>query len=195
MRIVRLVLIVLLVDFMLVALAVHAQPSVRKGMRFVAPNGRYSVELQEIDRLSRYVIEDTETGNVDRSIIMPSLLLYLHWAPNSRSIVTVEHIPHGSCGRVIYLTSSKWADVEVHPPGEEMKDAAVIELEVSSQYAHYRFSVRYLKPNGMPIRYAFCDLDIDLQSGNIANVHWTPTSEAEWATSLEQKPVYKPPMG
>jgi hypothetical protein len=194
MRIIRLPLIILLVDFTIVALAAYAQPSIRKGVRFTSPSGRYSVELQEVDRLSRYVIEDRESGNVDRSIIMPSLLLYLHWAPNSRSIVAVEHIPHGSCGRVIYLTGSKWTDVEVHPPGEEMKDAAVIELQITDQYAHYRFAVRYLKPNGMPIRYAFCDLDVSLEQGRIMNVYWSSVSETEWAASLERKPSYNPAM-
>jgi hypothetical protein len=125
---------------------------------------------------------------------MPSLLLYLHWAPNSRSIVAVEHIPHGSCGRVIYLIGDKWSGVEVRPPDAELKDAAVIELRVTAEYAHYRFAVRFIKPNGMPIRYAFCDLDVSLERGSMLNVHWLSASEAGWATSLERKPLYNPPM-
>jgi hypothetical protein len=194
MRIIRLPLIIILVDFTIVALAAYAQPSIRNGVRFTSPNGRYSVQLQEIDRLSRYVIEDTKTGNADRSIIMPSLLLYLHWAPNSRSIAAVEHIPHGTCGRVIYRIDDKWSDVEVRPPGSELKDAAVIELKVTAEYAHYRFAVRFIKPNGMPIGYAFCDLDVKLGDGSMLNVHWSSVSESEWAASLERKPVYNPPM-
>jgi hypothetical protein len=174
--------------------AAYPQISIRQGVRFVSPDGRYSVELQEMDRLSYYAIKDTKTGNVDRSVVMPSLLLYLHWAPNSRSIVAVEHIPHGSCGRLIYRTDSKWADVEVRPPGEELKDSAVVEVTINAEYVHYRFAVRYIQPNGMPIRYAFCDLDVNLEDRGISNVRWTPTNQGEWANSLEQKPVYTPPV-
>jgi hypothetical protein len=193
MRILGLLVAVLLINLPRLAYSAYRQTSIPNGLHFVSPDGRYSVELQEIDRLSRYAIEDRETGNVDRSIIMPSLLLYLHWAPNSRSIVAVEHIPHGSCGRVIYLTDDKWADVEVRPPGAELKDAVVIELNITVEYAHYRFAVRYIKPNEMPIRYAFCDLDVSLERGTILNVHWSSVSEAEWAASLERMPLYNPP--
>lgn len=193
MRIIRLLLILVLTNFTKAAYP-YPQPSIPSGVRFISPAGRYSVGLQQFDRLTHYVIEDTKTRNIDGSIIMPSLVLYLHWAPNSRSIGAVEHIPHGSCGRVIYLTSDKWADVEVRPPGAEPKDATVIELKIAAEYAHYRFAVRYIKPNGMPIRYAFCDLDVGLERGSIVNVHWSSASEAEWAASLERKPLYDPPM-
>jgi hypothetical protein len=194
MRTSGVLLAVLLVNFARPSYAAYPQPSVPNGARFHSPDGRYSVELQEIDRLSRYVIEDTKTRTVDRSIIMPSLLLYLHWAPNSRSIVTVEHVPHGSCGRVIYLKDDKWADVEVRPPGPELKDSAVIELKITPAYAHYRFAVRYIQPNGTAIRYAFCDLDVNFKDGSLFNIHWSSTSEAEWAASLERRPSYIPPM-
>jgi hypothetical protein len=194
MRILGLLLAVLLVNLAGPAYSAYPQPSIPTGARFVSPDGRYSVKLEEIDRLSRYAIEDREIGSVDRSIIMPSLLLYLHWAPNSRSIVAVEHIPHGSCGRVIYRTGDKWADAEVRPPGAELKDAGVIELNITAEYAHYRFAVRYIKPNGMPIRYAFCDLDVSLERGRIANGYWSSASEDDWAASLERKPSYIPPL-
>jgi hypothetical protein len=194
MRVIGLALGVLIIAFTRPAHPAYPQASIPKGVRFVSPDGRYWVELQEIDRLSRYFIEDLETRSVDRSIIMPSLLLYLHWASNSRSIVTVEHIPHGSCGRVIYRTRGKWADVEVRPPAGELKDSAVVGLKITAQYAHYRFAVRYIEPNGTPLRYAFCDLDVSLESGSILNIHWSSASEVEWAASFERKPLYLPPM-
>jgi hypothetical protein len=193
-RAIGIFLIFLVVNLTKPSYAAYPQTSIPQGVRFVSPDGRYSVELQEIDRLSYYAIKDTKTGNVDRSVVMPSLLLYLHWAANSRSIVAIEHIPHGSCGRLIYLTNSKWTDVEVRPPGKELKDSAVIEITINAEYVHYRFAVRYIQPNGMPIRYAFCDLDVRLEQGSILNVHWASASEGDWAASLEQRPLYNPPM-
>ncbi len=194
MRSIELFLILMVVTLPKANYAAYPQTSIPPGARFVSPDGRYAVELQERDRLSHYAIEDTQTGKTDRSIIMPSLLLYLRWAPNSRAIVAVEHVPHGSCGRVIYLTDGKWADVEVRPPGKKLKDSAVIKLEIERKYVHYRFAVRYIQSNGMPIRYAFCDLDVSFETGEISTARWTPANEAEWASSLEQSPVYNPPM-
>jgi hypothetical protein len=194
MRIVVLLLVATASSLLGVDSGAYQQRSIGKGVRFISPDGRYSVELQEIDRLTRYVIKDTKTDSIDGSIIMPSLLLYLHWAPDSRSIVAVEHIPHGSCGRAIYRTGNGWADVEVRPPGTELKDSAVVELKIGSAYAHYQFAVRYLRENGMPSGYAFCDLDVKLEAGAILNVRYLPVSQAEWAARLERQPSYTPAM-
>src|SRR4051794_30143122 len=120
MRAIGILIIFLVVSLAKLSYAAYPQTSIQQGAHFVSPDGRYSLELQETDQLSYYAIRDIKTGNVDRSLVMPSLLLYLRWAQNSRAIVAVEHIPHGSCGRLIFLTDSKWADVEVRPPGEEL---------------------------------------------------------------------------
>jgi hypothetical protein len=171
-----------------------ADESIPSGLPFLSPNGRYSVELQEIDRLPHFLIKDIETGRVDNSIVMPTVLLYLHWAANSQSIVTVEHIAKGSYGRVIHLKDSKWMDGEIDAPGEEMMDATVIGLEVKADHVHYKFAVDYVKSNGMPFKYKFCNLDVRLDTGKIFNLKWSSINQAEWAASLARKPSYVPPM-
>jgi|tagenome__1003787_1003787.scaffolds.fasta_scaffold19907017_2 hypothetical protein len=187
-------LIFLVVNLLNTSYAAYPQRSIPQGVPFASPNGRYSVELQEIDRLSYYAIKDTKSGDIDRSIIMPSLVLYLHWASNSQAIVAVEHVPHGSRGRVVYVTDSQWADIEVRPPGKELMDSAVVGVTIKPDHVHYRFAIRYIQPNGMPIRYAFCDLDVSFETRGSSNIRWTPTNQAEWAASLEQKPAYNPSM-
>ena len=174
--------------------AVYHQRSIPNDTPFVSPDGRYSVNVEVIDRLPHYIIKDTKARKVDRSIIMPSLLLYLHWAADSRSFVAVEHIPHGSCGRVIYQAGDKWVDIEVRPSSEDLTDAAVVGLEIKGDNVHYRFAARHIKANGMPIRYGFYDLDVSLEQGRISNVRWSSAKEREWTTSLEQPPLYIPPM-
>src|SRR5438094_6209041 len=88
------------------------------GVLFVSPDGQYSVQLEEIDRAPHFLIKTMATGQVDNSIVMPTRLLYLHWAANSKSFVTVEHIAKGSRGRVIYLEADKWRNVTGVPPLE-----------------------------------------------------------------------------
>ena len=175
-------------------LAAYPERSVPARLRIVSPDRRYSVELVEIDRQWRYVIKEIQTGQLDSSIVMPTVLLYLEWSANSKSIVAVEHIPKGSCGRVIYLKNGKWRDIEVRPPGEERIDSAIVRLEIKPDHVHYKFAVRRINDNGMPIDYKFCDLDVELQTGRISNVNWTPTSERGLAASLRRKPSYVPPM-
>jgi hypothetical protein len=174
--------------------AAYPQEKIPADAVFVSPDGRYSVGLQEIDGLTRFAIKDATTGGTDNSIVMPSLLLYLHWAPNSRAIITVEHIPHGSCGRVIYLNNNKWNDAEIRPPVKSWIDSTVTNLKTTQDRAHFRFAVRYIKANGLPFDYKFCDLDVNLQSGQVSNVTWTSSSQEEHAASLARKPIYSPPM-
>lgn len=125
---------------------------------------------------------------------MPTVLLYLHWAENSQSIVTVEHIAHGSYGRIIYLKDDKWMNVQVEPPSDGMRDSAVVRLEVKRGQAHYGFAVRHVKSNGMPLDYQVCNLDVNLQTGEISNLKRTSISQAEFIASLARKPVYEPSM-
>jgi hypothetical protein len=193
-NLVLLSILVVVLNFPINALGAYPERSVSLGTQFVSPDGRYSVELVEIDRESYYAIKDMATGRVDNSIVMPTLLLYLHWAANSRSIVTVEHIAHGSSGRVIYLKDARWKDVEIKPPDEKLMHYTVVNLTIKADRVHYRFALRHIKGNGMPLDYKFCDLDVDLQSGQISNVKWTPTSQREEAAALARKPVYVPPM-
>src|SRR5215475_9813304 len=95
------------------ALLGFSEEAIPRGASFVSPDGRYSVKLVEIDGQWRYAIKDAQTGAVDDSIVMPTVLLYLHWTADSQSIVAVEHIAKGSTGRIIYLKDGKWRDVEI----------------------------------------------------------------------------------
>ena len=171
-----------------------ADQGVPPGLPFVSPNGLCSVELIEIDREWRYAIRNVKSGYVDNSIVMPTVLLYLHWAANSQSIVTVEHIAKGSSGRVIYLKGGKWMDVKVNPPGDGWRDFAIVNLEIGADHVHYKFVVRHIKNDGIPLDHKFCDLDVDLRTGRRSNVRWISISEQEEAATLARKPSYIPPM-
>jgi hypothetical protein len=175
-------------------LAAYAESNVPAGLSFISPDGRYAVSLVETAAQWRYSIENIKTGQVDDSIVMPTVLLYLHWAANSQSIVAVEHIPKGSCGRVIYFQNGKWTDFEVRPPREEWIDSAVVGLQIKSDHVHYKFAVRHVGSNGLPIDYNLCDLDVGLNGERISNVKWTPIKQGEFEGILAVKPSYDPPM-
>lgn len=171
-----------------------ADESVPFGTSFVSPDGQHSVQVEEMGGRRRFVIRDIGTGQLDTSIEMPTLLLYLHWAVNSKSFVTVEHIARGSRGRVVYLASNTWRDVEVKPPFDGMMHYTVISLKLETRRVHYKFGVEKLTPNWKPIDYWFCDVDVSLGTGQIYNVQWTPTSATALGASLLPKPTYVPAM-
>jgi hypothetical protein len=176
------------------ALLGFSEEGIPRGASFVSPDGRYSVELVEIDGQWRYAIKDAQTGAVDDSIVMPTVLLYLHWTADSQSIVAVEHIAKGSTGRIIYLKDGKWRDVEIRPPNDGWMEYTIINLEIKTDRAHFRFVVRHVKDNGIPIDHMFCDLDVGLATGKISNITWTSISEAQEAASLAREPTYTPSM-
>jgi hypothetical protein len=168
---------------------------ISKGVRFFSPDREYSVSLIEKDGELHYEIEKADGGVVDDSIVMPTVLLYLHWGANSRSIVTIEHIANGSVGRLLFFKSGRWNDVEISPPREkEWREFAVTDLNIKSEIAHYRFAVRDKADNGMATSYKLCDLIVNLQTGTIGNLKWTATSEAKLASEFARKPTYVPPM-
>lgn len=168
--------------------------SVPFNARFVSPDGSQTVDFVMIDREWHFRITDLKTGHVDDSIVMPSLILYLRWASNSRAFVTVEHIAGGSYGRIVYLKDEKWRNAEVVPPGDSMMSFSVISLRMQESRVHFRLSVDYEKGNGIPVYFTFYDVDVDLDSGRIVNTSWVPISQAEWLASLKREPSYIPGM-
>ena len=168
-----------------------ADKSIPRGASFVSPNGRYCVQLYLNES---FVIKDTVTGRVDTSITSTGVL-YFRWAANSGSFVTVEHIANGSYGRVVYLDQDKWNSVEVYPPHHGKMNAAVINLELSSDRVHYKFAVEILGPHWEAVSYRICDLDVILQTGRTSDIRWTPLSKMAWAAALtSREPSYMPPM-
>jgi hypothetical protein len=170
--------------------------SVVPGTRFVSPDGRYSVELTEnkVDRLLHFVIKDFQTGHVSDKIVMPTALLYLHWSANSQAIVTVEHIAHGSYGRIIHFKRGTWRSIEIKPPSTGMSDVMVVNLEIRSNYVHFKFAVRDLNDNNVPIRHRVCDIDVSLTSGRFSNVKCVYVSPSLGAITARQEPSYQPAM-
>lgn len=162
--------------------------------RFVSPDGSQSVDFVMIDREWHFRITDLKTGHVDDSIVMPSLVLYLRWALNSRAFVTVEHIAGGSYGRIVYLEDGKWRNVEVLPPSESMMSFSVISLRMQESRVHFKLSVDYEKGNGIPTHFTFYDVNAELGTGKILNTSWTPISHAEWVASLKRERSYVPAM-
>jgi hypothetical protein len=162
--------------------------------RFVSPDGRYSVDLVIIDKQPHFRITDTKTGDVDDSIVMPTLILYLHWASNSQSFVTVEHTAEGSYGRLVYLKGDKWRSLEVGPPADSMMSFSVINLQIKQDRVHFTFCVDYEKGNGIPVYYTFYDVDVELGTGKVLNTTWSPISHAEWLASLKRQAAYIPAM-
>ena len=170
--------------------------SVVPGTRFISPNGHYSVELTEskADKLLHFVIKDLETGHISNKIVMPTVLLYLHWSANSQGIITVEHIAHGSYGRLIRLEQGTWRSSEIKPPNTAMSDIKVVNLEVQSNYAHFNFVVRDLNNKNMPIGHRICNIDLSLTSGRFSDVKCSRVSPSVGAATALQQPSYRPVM-
>jgi hypothetical protein len=162
--------------------------------RFVSPDGGQTVDFVMIDREWHFRISDSRTGHVEDSIVMPSLVLYLRWASNSRAFVTVEHIAGGSYGRIVYLKDGKWTNVEVVPPDDSMKSFSVISLTLQESHVHFKLSVDYEKGNGIPTHFMFYDVDFELDTGKILDAKWTAISHSEWLASLKREPSYVPAM-
>lgn len=166
------------------------------GTQFVSPDGRYSVGLRKdkADRLMHFVIKDIEAGSVNDKIVMPTALLYLHWSANSRAIVTVEHVAHGSYGRFIVFKQGTWRSIEIKPSSTDMSDVKVVDLEVRSDRAHFKFAVRDLNEYKVPTGHRVCDVDVDLISGRVSNEKCIRVSPSVGAATARRKPSYRPAM-
>ena len=169
-----------------------AEEPVLPGVAFVSPDNRYCVQLELSDRSLRFVIKDAKTKRIDDSI-QSTGPLYLHWATNSKSFVTAEHISKRSYGRLVYLADDHWLSVQVKPPFKGKIDYGVINLQLEPDRVHYKFAVTKLSEDWTPIDYSFCDLDVALATGEISNIKRTSASEAELANAPDE-PVYVPMM-
>lgn len=162
-----------------------AEEPVLPGESFVSPNGQYCLQLEVIDGLLRFVIKNRKTKGTDDSV-QSTGPLYLHWATNSKSFVTVEHISKGSYGRVVYLVDDRWVSIEVKPPFKGKMEYGVIGLQLEPDRVHYKFAVTKLSEGWAPLGYTFCDLDVNLATGEVGNIKSTSASEAEFANAPDE---------
>ena len=108
-----------------------AEEAVLPDGSLTSPDGRYCVQLAVTHGLLRFLIKDTKTERIDDSI-QNTGPLYLHWATDSKSFVTVEHISKGSYGRRVYLDKDRWLSVEVEPPFKGKMDYNVVNLQLET---------------------------------------------------------------
>jgi hypothetical protein len=162
--------------------------------RFVSPDARYAVDFVVIDKEQHFRITDLKTAGIDDSIVMPSMVLYLHWASNSQSFVTVEHIAGGSYGRLVFLKDGKWTSLEIGPPDDSMMNFSVADLQLKQEFVHFRFVVDYEKGGGIPVKYAFYAVDVNLINGETLKTMWTTITRPAWIASLRREPSYAPTM-
>lgn len=162
--------------------------------KFTSPNGRYVVGLVTVDREQHFQITDLKAKRVNDSIIMPTILLYLHWAANSQSFVTVEHEAEGSHGRVVFLRSGTWNSCEVMPPNNSMMRYTVVDSKLGRGRVHFSFCVARRRERSFEYDYAFYNVDVDLRTGRILEATWIPISQAKCLARLKETPSYLPPM-
>ena len=189
-----LLFVLLLLLLSLGSTARSAEGPLPLGVGFPSPDGRYSVHVEEIDKLPHFVIVETGTGRVDKSIVMPTRLLYLHWAADSHAFVIVEHITQGSCGRLVYLQGDTWKDAQVDPPFPGMMFHTVVNLCLTLSSVHYKFVVTPLTSNWIRGEDRICDLDVSLNTGKMSNIKWSPVRDLASLAKLMRNPMYFPPM-
>jgi hypothetical protein len=171
-----------------------ADGSLSSNSTFMSPNGRYIVRLVTVEKEQHFQITDLKTKQVNDSIVMPTLLMYLHWASNSQSFVTIEHIAEGSYGRLVLLRNDKWNSLEIMPPNNSMMRFSVVSSKLEQERVHFFFCVERRKEKGFFYDYAFYNVDVELRTGKVLDATWTPTSQAEFLPRLKGQPSYMPPM-
>ncbi|SRR6266487_2491812 len=174
--------------FLVRADSVIAQDSIPLNRNFVSPNGRYSIHLSERDATQYFIIKDNETGQVDDSICMPTVLLLLCWAADSHAVITIEHIAGGSFARILFQHDKSWTAREYEPPGESRMNFSVTKLTMKSNQIYIKYVIRTLRDNGYPSGYQIYAFDVNLNTGERINEKWSSITEADFLREVGKNP-------
>lgn len=79
----------------------------------------YNPDRLEVRNANAHVLHSVE--------VLP--LVALQWTANSKNLVAVESIAHGSDAVIIHYTGAGWKSFTAIPPGRNFDDYAVIALE------------------------------------------------------------------
>jgi len=137
---------------------------------FSSPDGRFVIRVDYTDdRGLYYVIRDRLGGRTDKSIDFFSRLLWLKWAPDSRTFVTVDHIAGGTIARVMHYQSGRWCVHEVEVPSEDMSNSRVLGVSFEDKVVHLSYKFQHTDKHGPNDGFGLCHFDVDVASGNTSH--------------------------
>jgi hypothetical protein len=111
-------------SFAVTAPALKQPQQLDEGTTIRSPDGKVIV-IYKPDRLE---IRDRKRDRLlSSTIVVP--VIALRWTGDSRTLVVVEAIAHGSAATIIHFNGKQWEGFDVIPPGEDYRDYAVVDLK------------------------------------------------------------------
>ena len=172
--------------FLFSGFAVSSENDLPKQKDFRSPDGRFSVNLVENDRQKYFSITDEKTGAVDSSVKMPTVLLFLEWAANSKAFVAVEHIARGSYAQIFFF-HGKWHAQSFEPPGSSMI-YSVVQVGLNSDQITLKYGVTKQNDVGYPVSYFVYTVSANMNDGRKLAEKWLEISQDELIELLDQRP-------
>jgi hypothetical protein len=153
---------------------------------FPSPDKRQVVSFETKDDVVSYLdIKDSKTGRVEGSIENELPPLYsVQWTGDSKSLVLVGHVAHGSTLMLVYPKEGTWTYSIFYPPDLEgdpayhaiFYDVKKVEVGLNSASVTYELTVQMnpVTEEGYPEKTCLVSLALDTRSGRILESKRTP---------------------
>ena len=140
---------------------------------FRSPDGRFTAVLSSPGptQSDRLVVADASTKqSAEGGVLSP--LFSVRWSGDSQTIVTIEHIAHGSQTALLHYAGGQWQRYEVEPPGNDSRGYSVVRQRIRSHTVDVTYRVMELheRSSQKEPEYFVCTLRVDCATGAILKV-------------------------
>ena len=161
----------LFLAFMLIYTQADALAVIKSGQNFISPNKIYVASIR-FDGEWKLSVKNNKNGEIEVfGILNP--IYSIKWTGDSRVIISVSHIAHGSAASYIFLNKNKyWTDIDP-PQNSELAHHAygVVGLDVGFNTVKLTYKVADRTSNSGDLIDDFyvCTFDFNPETGVISN--------------------------
>ncbi|HLB33614.1 MAG: hypothetical protein A3F67_03210 [Verrucomicrobia bacterium RIFCSPHIGHO2_12_FULL_41_10] len=99
---------------------------------YISPDKLYVAQATHEEGDTILGIKNRKTGEVEASFTIVPLVVHVQWAPDSKSLLIVQHISGGSVATIVHHDDNKWVHYDCDPP-------------LKTQGYYYLVGVKFLK--------------------------------------------------
>lgn len=154
---------------------------------YISPDKVYAAQVSVREGDSILVIKNQKTGSIESSMtILFTPVLYIQWAPDSESLVVLQHQAGCSLASLIHHSNNEWIKYDCPPPLNIQCRYSVVGINFLKDVVRLTYRISQRKGNGEFINFKLCVFDVNYNTGFILLDKIAPLTNSDGIKLLEK---------
>lgn len=154
---------------------------------YFSPNKMFVAQVSIREKDSILIIKNQKSGEIELSITdFCTPILNIQWAPNSASLVVIQHLAGSSLASLLHHSDTGWMQYDCSPPLNLPCKYSIVDIKFLKETVRLTYRISQKRSNGAFINFKLCVLDVSYDTGFILLDSVTSLSEQSGIKALEK---------